>query len=101
MSDGQPQYQHGEAFMLMTYACARCLTRKHIWNSRDGVTPFMLACDCGHIMYHDPVMDMRTEDYKPDPDELVFVDEHRKKHSGGKVGSPRMIRWGDVKQRKR
>jgi hypothetical protein len=40
-------HNHGEAFMLMTYAC-KCGHREVIWNSRDGVTPFGLGCpSCG------------------------------------------------------
>ncbi|MEE4016114.1 hypothetical protein V1T76_28940 [Roseibium sp. FZY0029] len=38
---------HGEAFMLMKYACV-CGHRETIWNSRDGVTPFGMVCpSCG------------------------------------------------------
>lgn len=45
--------QHGEAFSLMWYSCP-CGHRERIWNSRDGVTPFAMACpSCGQpTMYH-------------------------------------------------
>jgi hypothetical protein len=40
-------HKHGEAFMLMAYACV-CGHRETIWNSRDGVTPFGTGCpSCG------------------------------------------------------
>jgi hypothetical protein len=45
---------HGEAFMLMWYACKSCDHREQIWNSRDGVTPFGCGCpSCGKIMNHE------------------------------------------------
>ncbi|MGA7781141.1 MAG: hypothetical protein WCA85_26005 [Paraburkholderia sp.] len=38
---------HNEAFSLMWYAC-ECGHRERIWNSRDGVTAFCMACpSCG------------------------------------------------------
>lgn len=42
------RHKHGEAFMLMTYAC-KCGHRETIWNSRDGATPFCTGCPscCG------------------------------------------------------
>lgn len=36
-------HRHAEAFCLMWYGCV-CGHRERIWNSRDGVTPFGLAC---------------------------------------------------------
>lgn len=48
MADKKPTHRHGEAFMLMTYACDNCGHREVIWNSRDGVTPFGTDCpSCG------------------------------------------------------
>ena len=48
-------YNHKEAFCLMTYRCKDCGFEERIWNSRDGVTPFSLACPhCkGHNHYHE------------------------------------------------
>lgn len=41
------KHSHGEAFMLMTYAC-KCGHQEVVWNSRDGVTPFGMGCpSCG------------------------------------------------------
>ena len=47
-------YNHKEAFCLMTYRCKDCSFEERIWNSRDGVTPFGLACpSCkGHNHVH-------------------------------------------------
>ena len=47
-------YNHKEAFCLMTYRCNDCGFEERIWNSRDGVTPFGLACpQCkGHNHLH-------------------------------------------------
>ena len=72
------KHNHKEAFCLMTYACvgshvpavpgsrnfmdrtAGCGHRERFWNSRDGVTPFMMGCpSCGgdlqHVDWHDDV----------------------------------------------
>ena len=46
---------HGEAFCLMTYQCQKCGNREIIWNSRDGVTPFITTCyieGCGGESQH-------------------------------------------------
>jgi hypothetical protein len=38
-------HQHREAFMLMTYRTEGGAFEKKIWNSRDGVTPFIVHID--------------------------------------------------------
>lgn len=38
------QFNHPEAFRLMPYRCETCGNLEQIWNSRDGVTPFMTNC---------------------------------------------------------
>lgn len=59
-------YNHKEAFCIMTYRCKDCGFEERIWNSRDGVTPFGLACPhCkGHNHYH--------EDWQNDPCNPLF-----------------------------
>ena len=54
---------HGEAFMLMAYAC-KCGHREMIWNSRDGVTPFGSSCpSCGQpSLQH---VDWKADVYEP------------------------------------
>lgn len=60
----QRGHSHGEAFMLMTYAC-ECGHRETIWNSRDGVTPFCMNCpSCGgSTLRH---VDWQRDVYAPD-----------------------------------
>ncbi len=37
-------YRHSEAFCLMKYECDTCGRGEFLWNSRDGVTPFIINC---------------------------------------------------------
>lgn len=63
----QRGHSHGEAFMLMTYACD-CGHRETIWNSRDGVTPFGMNCpSCGGstLRHVDWQRDVYAPDHKP------------------------------------
>ena len=47
------KYNHKEAFCLMQYQCEKCGGLEYLWNSRDGVTPFMLGCiKCDGMMQH-------------------------------------------------
>jgi hypothetical protein len=41
------EYNHGEAFCLMRYECKDGKTVEWIWNSRDGVTPFIVMAKDG------------------------------------------------------
>lgn len=44
---------HKEAFALMWYFCGECHHRERFWNSRDGVTPFIIDCpSCGGELLH-------------------------------------------------
>jgi ribosomal protein S27E len=59
----QHGHSHGEAFMLMTYACEACGHRETIWNSRDGVTPFGCGCpSCGKTLNH---VEWQSDVYAP------------------------------------
>lgn len=40
-------HKHGEAFMLMQYASRDGMHSEIIWNSRDGVTPFVITSKDG------------------------------------------------------
>lgn len=66
---------HKEAFCLMTYRCT-ALHELEIWNSRDGVTPFIVTCPtCRQEMQHvkwecDEFQPNRT----PKTGDYVFVD---------------------------
>ena len=35
-------YQHKEAYCIMFYKCDKCHAVERFWNSRDGVTPFIV-----------------------------------------------------------
>lgn len=70
-----PDHAYGEAFMLMTYACQDCGYSERIWNSRNGVTPFYLACPkCAgwekHVNWFDN--DYQPE-YQPMPGQRIFT----------------------------
>lgn len=68
-------YQHAEAFMLMTYRSDDGTEEERIWNSRDGVIPFVITLRSGkqatHVEWHN---DRRAPDHRPRPGERIFVD---------------------------
>ena len=63
------KYNHAEAFCIMKYHCEKCGKEELLWNSRDGVTPFIIGCsdeDCdGHMQHADWHMDRCIPEYKP------------------------------------
>lgn len=65
-----------DSFMLMNYYCEACGTVEKIWNSRDGVTPFMIDCaKCGEHMQHvNWNQDQRIPDYKPPKGSRYFAE---------------------------
>lgn len=70
------EYQHAEAFKLMMYQCEECRERERIWNSRDGVTPYIIGCrKCGgeasHVNWE---RDIYMPGYRPQKGERVFRD---------------------------
>jgi hypothetical protein len=75
-------YQHPEAFCLMTYASKDYKIVELIWNSRDGVTPFMVPPRevAGPITFDNMLQhtdwhrDIRLLEYRPVPGERYFVD---------------------------
>jgi hypothetical protein len=68
-------YQHAEAFCLMTYRSDDGTEEEVIWNSRDGVTPFIITLRSGKQARHvDWRSDRRVPDYRPKPGERIFVD---------------------------
>ena len=70
------KYKHSEAFCTMRYECETCGFSEVLWNSRDGVTPFVMECPiCGGTMIHvDGDLDQCLPDYLPKPNQRVFVD---------------------------
>jgi hypothetical protein len=74
---GKEEYNHKEAFCLMTYRCQDCGHEERIWNSRDGVTPFGMTClKChGHNMLHvDWHRDECNPHHIPEPGQGVWID---------------------------
>ena len=77
----EPPHKHREAFCLMKYRCDNCYKIETLWNSRDGVTPFMIPCSdhaCKGTMQH---INWNEDKYAPDfkpypiyPSMRVFVD---------------------------
>lgn len=70
------KYNHKEAFCLMIYRCENCGEFEQLWNSRDGVTPFIIGCKyCGgeavHVMWH---YDECVPDYIPESGQRIFID---------------------------
>lgn len=58
------RHKYPEAFKLMTYRCQKMPEHEEkVWNSRDGVTPFMLGClKCNGMMAH---VDWQKDEYLP------------------------------------
>lgn len=72
------EYKHGEAFMLMKYRSEDGTETETLWNSRDGVTPFMISSKNGKMMQHiDWQNDQRAVGFKPPSGMRVFVDATR------------------------
>ncbi|SIO50862.1 hypothetical protein SAMN05444172_2617 [Burkholderia sp. GAS332] len=71
---------HAEAYALMWYACA-CGHRERIWNSRDGVTPFVVPCpSCGATTLQHTALgaDRSAPIHTPHDGQRVFVDMTRR-----------------------
>lgn len=68
-------YRHAEAFCLMKYATKDGSEVEWLWNSRDGVTPFIIRSRAGNEMHHvDFWLDRPVPNYQPLPSERIFVD---------------------------
>lgn len=69
-------HEHKEAFCLMTYATEDDTETEIIWNSRDGMTPFMIMNRAGtkqmiHVDWH---LDRYVPDHVPKPGDRIFID---------------------------
>ncbi len=68
-------YTHAEAFCLMKYVADDGSEQEWIWNSRDGVTPFVITLRSGKLAtHHDWDEDLRVPNYEPKPGTRMFVD---------------------------
>jgi hypothetical protein len=66
---------HGEAFCLMKYRSDDNSEEEILWNSRDGVTPFMITSRSGKKMSHvDWGNDVYAPHWKPPIGMRIFVD---------------------------
>lgn len=68
-------HTYNEAFMLMTYASKDGKTRVEVWNSRDGITPFVIehpetGVELSHVDWH---LDRYMPDYQPAPGSFIFT----------------------------
>ncbi len=74
------KYRHAEAFCLMKYAADDGSEVEWIWNSRDGVTPFISHSRTGREMRHvDWHLDRCEPNHRPQVGERIFVDLTREK----------------------
>jgi hypothetical protein len=75
MTTAPDYYRHAEAFCLMTYRADDGTEEEVIWNSRDGVTPFVIDLRSGkpaiHVGWH---LDRCVPDYVPPSGSRIFVD---------------------------
>lgn len=76
MSNGPTtKYNHAEAFCLMEYVSDDGTEKEVIWNSRDGVTPFVITLKSGKTAHHhDWSKDRCVPDFKPPKGTRMFVD---------------------------
>ncbi len=75
------KYNHKEAFSLMWYKCEKCGKVERLWNSRDGVTPFIIGCKyCnGESAHWKWYLDRCEPNYKPTSGQRIFVDMTKEK----------------------
>lgn len=68
-------FLHKEAFCVMEYHCKKCNKSEFLWNSRDGVTPFILSCkDCkGEMRHINWQGDKREPWHIPKKGERIFI----------------------------
>lgn len=68
------EHRHAEAFRRMQYRCEKCGQIEWVWNSRDGITAFIVnsrCCDVAapHINWQE---DQYLPDYEPLPGERFW-----------------------------
>jgi hypothetical protein len=69
-------HQHAEAFCLMKYSSDDSMIVEWLWNSRDGVTPFIIRSRDGttELVHREMHLDRYMPDYEPLGGERIFVD---------------------------
>lgn len=79
------KHNHGEAFCVMKYASRDGRVTEFIWNSRDGVTPFIIMSqgdepvEMNHVNFGG---DHYSPHHKPKPGSRIFVDMTKEEHLG-------------------
>lgn len=69
------KHTYHEAFMLMKYATRDGSETELLWNSRDGITPFVIPSKTGREMSHvDWPADRYLPDHKPKSGDRIFID---------------------------
>ena len=76
MTEQKFQFEYAEAYALMTYSAEQMEDESEvIWNSRDGVTPFVITLRSGktatQTRWND---DVRSPGHKPAVGDRIFVD---------------------------
>ena len=75
-------YTHGEAYMLMGYESDDGAHRLEVWNSRDGVTPFVIGhpdwpdVELRHVRWHEDRF--LGPNHEPAQGDWVFTDLSQK-----------------------
>lgn len=65
-----------EAYCIMEYHCEKCHTSEFLWNSRDGVTPFIINCvhcEKGEMRHINWQGDKREVWHIPKKGERIFI----------------------------
>jgi hypothetical protein len=87
-------YNHTEAFCLMKYRSDDGTEEEIIWNSRDGVTPFVIILKSGksasHVEWNN---DRCVPNHVPFPGSRVFVDLTRERAL--EIAKENLARWKD------
>jgi len=92
------KFNHKEAFCMMTYECEDCERKVNIWNSRDGVTPFMVKCRycksgaMKHINWEDDVI---MPYYHVKLGDFVFVTQTQEEYVEEQKERAKKIWWSD------
>jgi hypothetical protein len=86
---------HKEAFCQMIYRCGKCHFLEVLYNSRDGVTPFMIGCrNCGDAAQHVHwELDNPIRNYEPPVGSRIFIDMTKEKAE--KLARERMEQFKD------
>jgi hypothetical protein len=69
------EHNHAEAFKKMCYTSDDGTEQEWIWNSRDGITPFVITLRSGKTAVHTHwELDEYLPSYQPKVGERVFID---------------------------